>query len=192
VLRIVLYPHPALRFESSPVRQIDDTLRSQVREMFELMYEHRGIGLAANQVAIPYQFFVLNPTGDPEKKEEERVFINPEIVKRHSSIEEEEGCLSFPDLYSKVQRAKRVRVRAFDLDGREMELDAEDLMSRAIQHETDHLHGRLFIDYLAPQARAALDPKIRELEQRFRREQAEGATPSDEDITRRLREQVGA
>jgi peptide deformylase len=187
VLRIVQYPHPALRFPSIPVQQIDDALRSHVREMFELMYENRGIGLAANQVALPYRFFVLNLTADPEQPEQERVFINPEIVKRHSSVEEEEGCLSFPGVYGKVQRAKRIRVRAFDLAGNDVEIDAEDLLSRAVQHETDHLHGKLFIDYLHPQVRTSLDPKIREIEQGFRRAQAEGEYPSDDELVRQLR-----
>ena len=117
MLRIVPYPHPALRYESRPVTQIDDDLRATVRAMFDLMYESRGIGLAANQVALPYRFFVLNLTADPEQKDQEQVFINPEIVKRHSSIEDEEGCLSFPGLYSKVRRARKIKVQAFDLDG---------------------------------------------------------------------------
>ena len=107
VQRIVLYPHPALRYESRPVTQIDDDLRAKVRAMFDLMYEARGIGLAANQVALPFRFFVLNLTADPEQKDQEQVFINPEIVKRHSSIEDEEGCLSFPGLYFKVKRPAR-------------------------------------------------------------------------------------
>ncbi len=188
MLRIVTYPHPALRFESAPVRQIDDTLRSQVREMFELMYEHRGIGLAANQVALPYRFFVLNLTADPEQADQERVFINPEIVKRHSSMEDEEGCLSFPGLYGKVQRAKRIRVKAFDLEGNEVELDAEDLLSRAIQHETDHVLGRLFIDYFAPPVRSASEAKIKEIETKFRASQASGEYPSDDEILRQLHE----
>jgi peptide deformylase len=172
VLRIVQWPHPALRFESAPVTRIDDALRDQVREMFELMYENRGIGLAANQVALPYRFFVLNTTADPDKKECEQVFINPEIIKRHSSVEAEEGCLSFPGLYEDVQRARTIKVRAYDLDGNEIELDADDLLSRAIQHETDHLAGKLFIDYFQPAARAKSAPKIREFELKFRQSQA--------------------
>src|SRR6516165_8062676 len=130
VLRIVPYPHPALRYPSRPVTRIDDDLRSKVREMFDLMYESKGIGLAANQVALPYRFFVLNLTADPEQKDQERVFINPEIVKRHSSIEDEEGCLSLPCLYAKVRRARKIKVRAFDLEGNPVEVDAEDLLSR--------------------------------------------------------------
>src|SRR6185312_2842259 len=139
VLRIVPYPHPALRYESRPVTQIDDELRAKVRSMFELMYESRGIGLAANQVAIPYRFFVMNLTADPEQKDQEQVFINPEIIKRHSSIEDEEGCLSFPGLYFKVKRPKKVKVRAFDLSGNEVTVDGDDLLGRALQHETDHV-----------------------------------------------------
>ena len=123
VLRIVPYPHPALRYESRPVTRIDDELRATAREMFDLMYAARGIGLAANQVGLPYRFFVLNLTADPEQKDQERVFINPEIVKRHSSIEDEEGCLSFPGLYAKVQRARKIKVQAFDLDGNLVEID---------------------------------------------------------------------
>lgn len=187
MLRIVTYPHPALRYQSVAVQKIDDRLRRYVREMFDLMYENRGVGLAANQVALPYQFFLLNLTADPDQPDQEQVFLNPEIVKRHSGIEEEEGCLSFPGLYGKVHRAKRIRVKAFDLDGNEVELDAEDLLSRAIQHETDHLHGRLFIDYLQPQARTTMEPKIKEFETQFRHAQAAGEYPDDEEIVRQLK-----
>lgn len=186
MLRIVPYPHPALRYESRPVTQIDDDLRTKVREMFDLMYESRGIGLAANQVALPYRFFVLNLSADPEQKNQEQVFINPEIVKRHSSIEDEEGCLSFPGLYAKVSRARKIKVRAFDLAGNPIELDAEDLASRAIQHETDHLSGRLFIDLLGRFARTSATAKLREFETQFRKSQAEGEFPSDEEIVRQL------
>ncbi len=139
---------------SRPVTEIDDRLRATIREMFDLMYAAKGIGLAANQVALPFRFFVLNVTADPEQKDQEQVFINPEIVKRHSSIEDEEGCLSLPGLYAKVRRAKRIRVRAYDLEGNLVEHDADELFSRAVQHEADHLDGKLFIDYLDPLARA--------------------------------------
>src|SRR5262249_27689632 len=154
LLRIVKFPHPALRYESRPVTEIDDRLRRNVRAMFDLMYESKGIGLAANQVAIPLQFFVLNLTADPEQKDQEQVFINPEIVKRHSSDEAEEGCLSFPGLYFKVKRPRKVRVRAYDLAGNEVSVDADELFARALQHETDHLHGRLFVDLIDPTGQA--------------------------------------
>jgi peptide deformylase len=188
VLRIVPYPHPALRYESRPVERIDDDLRTIVRGMFDLMYAARGIGLAANQVAIPYRFFILNLTADPERKDQELVFINPEIVKRHSSIEDEEGCLSFVGVYAKVQRAKKIRVKAFDLGGNPIEVEAQDILSRAIQHETDHLSGRLFIDYLSPDVRTHLAPKVREIEAQFRSAQASGEYPADAEIQQQLDE----
>ena len=186
MLRIVPYPHPALRYESRPVLQIDDKLRGIVREMFALMYASNGIGLAANQVGIPLRFFVLNLTADPEQPDEERVFINPEIVKRHSSAENEEGCLSLPGLYAKVRRARKVRVRAFDLAGEPFELEADELLGRAIQHELDHLDGRLFIDLLGPLGRDGVDAKVREIEAGYRRAQADGTYPPDDAIRRRL------
>jgi peptide deformylase len=186
VPRIVPYPHPALRYLSRPVTQIDDDLRASVRAMFDLMYEARGIGLAANQVALPFRFFILNLTADPQQPDEEMVFINPVIVKRHSSIEDEEGCLSFPGLYTKVRRAKRIRVRGFNLEGLEIDMEAEDLPSRAIQHELDHVDGKLYIDYAGPLARMSFSGKLRDFETRFRQAQTSGAYPCDEDLVRRL------
>lgn len=191
MLEIVKYPHPALRYASRPIEQIDDALRSTVRAMFELMYDARGIGLAANQVALPFRFFILNLTADPEQKDQEQVFINPEIVKRHSATEDEEGCLSLPGLYSKVRRAKRIRVRAYDLNGNLVEQDIGDLFSRAVQHETDHLDGRLFIDYLEPLALRSAEEKIREFERTYLQGQREGTIPPDEELRRRLAEMTG-
>ncbi len=188
LLQIIKYPHPALRYESVPVRTIDAELQARVRQMFELMYEHHGVGLAANQVGLPFRLFVLNTTADPDQADQERVFINPEIIKRHSSTYEEEGCLSFPELYGEVPRAKRIRVRAYDLSGQEIELDAEDLLGRAIQHETDHLSGKLFIDYFTPELKKRADKIIRELETQFRAEQTAGAVPPDEEIIEKLRQ----
>lgn len=188
MLRIVPYPHPALRYESRPIERIDDALRTAVRQMFNLMYEHRGIGLAANQVGLPYRFFILNLTADPAQPEKEQVFLNPEIVKRHASVEDEEGCLSFPGLYTKVSRARKIRLKAYDLQGNEVELDAEDLYSRAIQHESDHLAGRLYIDYVNEETKSTLAPKIREFETRFRQAQESGEYPSDEEIARQLQD----
>ncbi len=192
MLRIVPHPHPALRYESRPVTEIDDRLRSTVRAMFDLMYEARGIGLAANQVAVPLRFFVLNLSADPEQKDQERVFINPEIVKRHASVDEEEGCLSFPGVYAKVRRARRVRVKAFDLGGNEVEVDADDLLGRALQHETDHLDGRLFVDLIDPGTLPNVAVKVREIEQSFREAQARGEYPADDEILRQLDAWPGA
>jgi peptide deformylase len=186
VLEIVNFPHPALRYASRPVTEIDDGLRATVRAMFELMYVAKGIGLAANQVALPFRFFVLNLTADRERPDQEHVFINPEIVKRHSSVEDEEGCLSLPGLYAKVRRARKIRVRAYDLEGNLVEHEADELFSRAVQHETDHLGGKLFIDYLEPLARRAIDDKLRAFELEYLKNQAGGTIPADAAIAARL------
>jgi peptide deformylase len=186
VLEIVNFPHPALRYSSRPVTEIDDGLRATVRAMFDLMYAAKGIGLAANQVALPFRFFVLNLTADPDQPDKELVFINPEIVKRHSSVEDEEGCLSLPGLYAKVRRARKIRVRAYDLQGNLVEHEADELFSRALQHETDHLAGKLFIDYLEPAVRHSVADKIRTFELAFRQAQSEGTILPDDDLIRRL------
>lgn len=184
--RIVHYPHPALRYPSVPVSRIDDAFRTLVRAMFDRMYEAQGIGLAANQVAIPRRFFVLNLTADPAQADQELVFINPTIVKRHGLVEEEEGCLSLPSLYGEVKRARKIRVQAYNLSGEAVEYDASDLFSRAIQHETDHLDGKLFIDSFDDQARKAAQEKIRAFETAYRQAQESGEIASDEDIKRQL------
>lgn len=186
MLKIVPYPHPALRYPSKPITQFNGELKEIVREMFGLMYEARGIGLAANQVALPYQLFVLNITGDKESPEDELVFINPEIVKRTSTARDEEGCLSFPELYGKVFRAKRVRVRALDLEGNPFEVEADDLMARAIQHETDHVRGRLFIDLLSPLDKLAIGKKVQGFEKAFREAQERGEYAGDDELRRQL------
>jgi len=186
VPRIVFHPHPALRYTSRPVARIDDDLRAAVRAMFDLMYEARGIGLAANQVALPYRFFILNLTADPDQPDQEQVFINPEIVKRHSSVEDEEGCLSLPGIYAKVRRARKIRVKAYDLAGHEVDLEAEDLLGRAIQHEADHLNGKLFLDYLTPAAASAIAVRLKDLESDHRRALATGQVPDDATLVRDL------
>ncbi len=186
MLHIVNYPHPALRYVSRPVTQIDSALHTAVRQMFQLMYAARGIGLAANQVALPYRFFILNVTADPEQKDQEQVFINPQIVKRHSSIEDEEGCLSLPGVYSNVRRARKIKLQAFNLAGELIEYEAEDLLSRAIQHEADHLDGKLFIDYLGSLARHSIKPRLSEFETQFRQAQADGEYAPDAEIVQQL------
>ncbi len=191
MLRIVTYPHPALRYPSRPVTRIDDDLRATIRAMFTLMYEANGIGLAANQVGIPLRFFVLNLTADVNQPDEELVFINPEIIKRHSSTEFEEGCLSLPGLYAKVRRARKVKVRAYDINANSVEIEADELLGRAIQHELDHLDGRLFIDLTGPLTKPTAVTKLREIETEFRRAQAEGSYPPDDEIRRQLDETDG-
>src|SRR5688572_9589561 len=116
-MEIVHYPHPALSWKSAEITQIDDALRQTVRQMFDLMYEAKGIGLAANQVALPFRVFIANLTGEKAETEEEIVFINPQIVKRKGTAVGEEGCLSLPGVYADVKRSANVVVEAFDLDG---------------------------------------------------------------------------
>jgi len=185
-MEIVQYPHPALRWKSKPVQEINADLRKIVAEMFELMYASKGIGLAANQVALPYRLFVINLSGDAAEKDEEHVFINAEILKRKGTAEGEEGCLSFPGLYGPVRRASEVIVEAFDLSGEAFEFDLDDLGARAVQHEADHIDGVLFIDRMSDSARRNADAMVADFETRFRRQQAEGKTPSDEELRRQL------
>src|SRR5262249_9708579 len=154
-MKIVQYPHPALRFESRPLMTIDQKVRTQAAEMLELMYESKGLGLASNQVGLPYQLFVMNPSADPQQREQERVCINPVIVERKGSVEGEEGCLSFPQLFQKVRRAKTVKIQYYTLEGELKEAVENDMVARIMQHEIDHLHGILFIDKMGAIAKLA-------------------------------------
>jgi peptide deformylase len=187
-MEIVVYPHPALRWKSKPVQEINADVRRVVAEMLELMYAHKGIGLAANQVALPWRLFVLNLTGDPAEKDEEVVFINPEILKRKGTVEAEEGCLSFPGLYGNVRRSANIVVEAFDLQGNAFEVAGDDLAARAVQHENDHLDGVLFIDRMTETIRRPLDPVIADFETQYRRGQEQGKIPADEVVLRQLGE----
>lgn len=187
-MRVVHYPHPALRWKSKPVVEINAELRAIVARMFELMYENKGIGLAANQVALPIRVFVANITGDASAKEEEHVFINPEILHRKGTDEGEEGCLSLPELYGPVKRAEEIVVDAFDLDGQQFEMTLNELPARVVQHEMDHLDGVLFTDRMSDAARRELEPRIADFEALFRRQQNSGEIPSDDEIRRQLRE----
>src|SRR5947209_4513875 len=112
-MKILQYPHPSLRREARPLTAIDNKVFAQARQMFDLMYEQKGIGLAANQVGLPYQLTVLNLTSDPAQADQEMIWINPVIVERKGTIEGEEGCLSFPGLYQKIRRAKQIRVQGY-------------------------------------------------------------------------------
>lgn len=187
-MEIVRFPHPALAWKSKPVVRIDDDLRGTVRRMFELMYEAGGIGLAANQVAIPFRFFVVNLTSDPEQRDDEVVFINPEIASPKGSVEGEEGCLSLPKLYGQVRRAEEITVDAFALDGQQFQMTLDDMPGRVVQHETDHLDGVLFIDRMTDTGRRELEPQLADFETHFRRKQAAGEIASDEVLKQQLTE----
>jgi peptide deformylase len=194
-MKIVQYPHPALRFESRPLTAIDRQVRLVAGEMLELMHKARGLGLAGNQVAWPFQMFVMNVVGEPGQPEQPHVLINPVVLERRGTVEGEEGCLSFPDLYQKVRRAKAVKVQAYDLEGKVFEVVTSDipsplaeLTSRVLQHEIDHLHGVLFIDKMGPIAKLASRTSLRQFEREFRRAQEKGEYPPDDEIAKQLRE----
>ena len=185
-MHIVTYPHFTLRYKSQSLTRIDAALRKMIAEMFDLMYEAKGIGLAANQVGLPYRFFIVNVTSDPDENGEEFVFINPEIVHRKGSVEGEEGCLSLPELYGQVRRADDVVVDAFGLDGNGFQMKLTELPARVIQHETDHLDGTLFIDRMSETGRREIEPRLLDFQAYFRRQQAAGVIPSDEEIQQQL------
>jgi peptide deformylase len=185
-MKIVQYPHPALRYDAVPLTALDEKVRRYAAEMLELMYGAKGLGLAATQVALPYQLFVANFAGDPQQKEHERVYINPVILERKGSVEGEEGCLSFPGLFQKVRRAKTVRVQAYNLNGELVEEQASDLAARVLQHEIDHLHGILYIDKMGTIARLASRSALKEFERDFQKARERGEIPSDAEIAKAL------
>ena len=162
--RVVEYPHPTLRHESKPLRLVGVEWKRTVGQMFDLMYEYKGIGLSAIQMGLPYRLFILNVAGDPAAKESEHVFINPVIVKRSGTAEAEEGCLSLPGISATVIRSKKIVLSAFNLAGEEKGYQLGGLLARIAQHEIDHLDGVLFIDRLGPSARLSIKQALAELE----------------------------
>jgi len=145
-LAILEYPDPRLRTTATAVSVVDDAVRQLTADLLETMYAAKGIGLAATQCDIHRRVLVLDVS---DSRDEPLVFINPEIVTAVGRGPGEEGCLSVPDIYDKVQRATQIRVRALDRDGKSFEMDAEGLLAICIQHEMDHLEGKLFVDYLS-------------------------------------------
>ena len=182
MLHIVKYPHPVLRHESRPIRRVDKELRQIVGEMLELMYEDNGVGLAANQVGLPYRLVVINTEPDSRAPENELVLINPVIVRKSGHEEKEEGCLSLPGIYAPVERSANVVATAYDLSGIERKYKATGLLARAFQHECDHLDGVLFIDRTTARGEPELETKILELEQQFNAARGGGAIPDDDVI----------
>jgi peptide deformylase len=162
-LEIVLWPDPVLLAGTKPVEGVDDALRQIVGEMRRVMFELRGVGLAAPQVGIPRRLMLVCPSGEPG---DEEVVINPEICEAAGSELGEEGCLSFPGIYGMVPRATRLRVRYRDLDWRVREMILEDFVARVFQHELDHLDGRVFVDRMVPASRAEAEPALEELRRR--------------------------
>ena len=145
VLPVRKYPDKVLRTKTAPVREITDVERRLVQDMIETMYAEEGVGLAANQVGVSKQIFVASPD---HQKGKELVFFNPKIIKKEGLIKEFEGCLSVPELYEPVKRAKSVTMEALTPEGKRVRVEATGLLSRIFQHEIDHLNGFLFIDRL--------------------------------------------
>ncbi len=159
-LDILHYPDPRLRTVAEPVDVVDDEVRRLVDDMFETMYAAPGIGLAATQVDVHRRVIVMDVSDD---RSDPRVFINPEIIARDGDAESEEGCLSVPGYYESVHRAERIRVRAIGRDGEPFELETDGLLAVCIQHEMDHLEGKLFVDYLSELKRKRVRRKLEKL-----------------------------
>lgn len=156
-LPILEFPDPRLRTVAKPVESVDDALRVLVDDMFETMYAAPGIGLAATQVDVHQRLLVLDVSEDQSRP---MVFINPEILAAEGHQVYQEGCLSVPGIYADVKRANSVRVRALDRHGKEFEIEADGLLAVCIQHEMDHLAGKVFVDYLSPLKREQVRKKL--------------------------------
>jgi len=156
-LEILQFPDERLRHRARPIDEVDDRVRALADDLLETMYAAPGIGLAATQVGVDERIAVIDVS---ENKDEPRVFINPEIVAQEGAEESEEGCLSIPGVYEKVRRPETVTVRALDRDGQAFELQADGLLAVCVQHEIDHLDGRLFIDHLSLLKRQRIEKRL--------------------------------
>lgn len=157
ILDVLRFPDERLRTVAKPVAEVTPEIKQLVDDMFETMRDENGIGLAATQVNRHVQVVVMDVSEDQDQP---RVFINPEIIAKDGSTISEEGCLSVPGNYAKVERAEAVTVKALDADGEEFELEAHGLLAICIQHELDHLKGKLFVDYLSPLKRQRIRKKL--------------------------------
>mgnify|MGYP000444469173 FL=1 len=157
LLNILHFPDPRLRKKATPIKEVTDTIRQLADDMLETMYDAPGVGLAAIQVNIQKRIIVIDTSED---KSTPLVLINPEIIDKQGEREHEEGCLSVPEAYEIVTRADTVRVKALDRDGKPFELDADELLATCIQHEIDHLDGKLFVDYLSNLKRQRIKKRL--------------------------------
>ena len=156
-MKILEFPDPRLRTVAKPVEQVDDAIRTLIDDMFETMYAAPGIGLAASQVDVHQRLLVADVSTD---RDQPHVLINPEILEKDGVEVMEEGCLSVPGFYEDVERAERIRVRALDRDGESFELEVDGLLAVCIQHEIDHLDGKLFVDYISTIKRNRIRQKL--------------------------------
>lgn len=162
IREIITYPHPILREKAKKITRFDDELRVLVADMVETMFDAPGVGLAANQIAVPRQVVVIDRSTSPDKKET-LALINPIISNGEGSVVDEEGCLSVLDFQSKVKRFQKIHVTAQDIEGNPLEFDAEDRFARIIQHEVDHLRGTLYIDRISSLKRTLYKKKLKKI-----------------------------
>ena len=160
VLKVLSYPDKRLRTKAAPVEIVDDAVRGIMDDMLETMYEAPGIGLAATQVDIHQQIVVIDVSED---KSDPLYLVNPEIISKSGKEISEEGCLSVPEYYAEVERADQVTVRALGRDGDSYEVNADGLLAVCIQHEMDHLKGKLFVDYLSPLKQQRVRKKLEKM-----------------------------
>ncbi|MEM7784817.1 MAG: peptide deformylase [Planctomycetota bacterium] len=186
-LKIIQYPHPTLRYKSRPITRVDRELKQMVRQMFDLMYEANGIGLAANQVDLPLQLFVVNTKGNPDEGKE-MVFVNPVLSLPKGSDEAEEGCLSIVGVHANVARPERIHVSAYDLQGNSFDETVDGMLAKVIQHEKDHLDGVLFVDRINESSRRRVEMELEEFEIDFEHQRSTGEIPDDQTILARLAE----
>ena len=170
-LPIIEFPDPRLRTVAKPVESVDKRIRQLIDDMFETMYEAPGIGLAATQVDVHLRLLVLDVSED---KSQPMVFINPEIVSSEGSQVYQEGCLSVPGIYADVTRANTITVKALDRDGEAFQITADGLLAVCVQHEMDHLAGKVFVDYLSPLKRELVKKKLAK-QKRLAQEDSEDA-----------------
>lgn len=185
MLEIITFPHPTLRHKSKPITKVDAELKQIVSDMFDAMYKAKGIGLAANQVNLPLQLFVINTSGQ-KGKGEERVFINPVVSSPKGASNAEEGCLSLPGVEGNVTRPETIHVSAYDLSGNEIDMTVDGLLGRAIQHENDHLQGVMFIDRLSESEKRLIEGEIQTFEFDFESRRQAQSVDSDEAIAAHL------
>jgi peptide deformylase len=186
-MEIITHPHPTLKYKSRPVVRINAELKAIVAEMFELMYEAKGVGLAANQVNLPLRLFVANPSG-VRGEGEDLVFINPVISKGTGNEVADEGCLSLPGIYGPVNRSKSIHVEAFGIDGSSISMDLDDFLARVVQHETDHLDGIMFTDRMVDHSLQVIQLEIEEFEIEYRSKVADGLVPGEDAVYAELAE----
>jgi peptide deformylase len=157
ILEVLRFPDERLRTVAKPIENIDKTIKTLVDDMFDTMRDEKGIGLAATQVDEHVRLVVMDVSED---QSEPRVFINPVITHKEGKTISEEGCLSVPNNYAKVERAESITVKALDKSGKEFTLEADELLAICIQHELDHLEGKLFVDYLSPLKKQRIRKKL--------------------------------